>query len=58
MYYHTEQNERRTKRMAIVLTIAFHLALTTWLYFSASDKPSVVAQTPMTKTEKSKPLTP
>jgi membrane protein involved in colicin uptake len=58
MYYLTEQNERKHKRSAIVLTIAFHLALFTWLYFSASDKPSVANQTSMNKTEKSKPLTP
>jgi hypothetical protein len=58
MYYLSEQNERKTKRMAIVLTIAFHLALASWLYFSVSSKPSIVTQTTKTQTEKSKPLIP
>jgi hypothetical protein len=58
MYYLTEQNERKTKRMAVGLTIAFHLALASWLYFSVATKPTITSQTPKTQTEKNKPLIP
>jgi uncharacterized membrane protein (DUF485 family) len=58
MYYLSEQNERKTKRLATVLTISFHVVLFTWIYLTASEKPTIKALTSKTKTEQNKPLTP
>jgi membrane protein involved in colicin uptake len=58
MYYISEQNERKNKRLALVLTVAFHVALFSWLYLSASSKPTTNSLTSKTKTEKNRPLTP
>jgi len=38
MHYITDRNERLTQRHALVLAIAFHLALASMLYFKMSGE--------------------
>jgi len=53
MYYIAEQNERRSRRHALVLAVALHLALGALLYLQTSEKPPVSSDTTAkVKTEK------
>ncbi len=53
MYYIAEQNERRSRRHALVLAVALHLALGVLLYLQTSETPTVSSdKTAKAKTEK------
>ena len=45
MYYIAEQNERRSRRHALVLAVALHLALGALLYLQTSETPTVSSDT-------------
>jgi hypothetical protein len=55
MYHIAEQNERRSRRQALVLAIFLHLALGALLYLQTSETPTVSSDhSAKVKTEKTR----